>query len=236
LRTQQLDGKWLDMRAVKRLLQLPVQLKMRSTSLEYQEATAFAVVAIRQCIEFFHLLGDAHDRASLWLTDPRLIYEARALLDKYQGQHDSDLEPEDRLVPSEDAYNNSNRSGPARDESTSGSVSESAATNGDMVEPPSSLGSPAEAGMTALGDMSGQSLSFTQFAISTSTTGALEDDEAAKKKSAEEGSDTLAALSSTGEGAPSTPSSPSGSRASSPASAAMFAERLNAVTPQVRFC
>ena len=82
------DGRWNNSRAVMKCLSLPVQAKLTSTTIEWEEATAFALAAMRQKVELFYLLADVYERASEWLTNVLVLYEAKRMLNEWEGVPD----------------------------------------------------------------------------------------------------------------------------------------------------
>lgn len=56
------DGRWKNLKLVKKVLRLPRHARISETTSEWEAATALALAAIRQQFEYFHLLGDVFDK------------------------------------------------------------------------------------------------------------------------------------------------------------------------------
>eukprot|EP01041_Mallomonas_annulata_P000828 gene828-1610_t len=82
LKLQKPDGKWEDKKAVLECLCLPTNLTLSEANI-WENATAFAVAALRQQCDLFHLFGDAHDRGRVWISVPHHITNASELIATY---------------------------------------------------------------------------------------------------------------------------------------------------------
>lgn len=76
---QDSEGKWHDLKKVLSLLNLPSSFSLDRAT-EWEQATAFAIAFIRQRLDLFDLLRDAHDKARGWLGSGEFIYQARELI------------------------------------------------------------------------------------------------------------------------------------------------------------
>lgn len=75
------DGKWNDLRKVLECLRLPISLRIGlDYSNEWLQATTFAIAAIRQRTEFVFLLETSHERGLRWISNLKLLQEARDLI------------------------------------------------------------------------------------------------------------------------------------------------------------
>lgn len=81
-------GQWKDLNAVRKALELPQWITIPDTS-ELDCATAFGIAIIRQHNEFFDLLQEAHDKATIWISSNELIYVARDLIVEHFGTAES---------------------------------------------------------------------------------------------------------------------------------------------------
>lgn len=79
------DGKWCDSDAVRKCLKLPPDSLIIGAN-EWETATALAIAAIRQRIDLFNILGDAHDRGRSWLQSNDFINEASDILMFYKNE------------------------------------------------------------------------------------------------------------------------------------------------------
>jgi len=80
----QQDGRWNNLKVVKKVLHLPRHARLTSTTQEWEAATGFALAAIRQAYEYFHLLGDIFDKGTNWMTNEVVLYEAKRVLNDLQ--------------------------------------------------------------------------------------------------------------------------------------------------------
>ena len=62
LTLQSSNGRWENLKFVMKLLHLPSQAKLACTDIEWEQATAFVLVAMRQEYKLFHILGDSYDK------------------------------------------------------------------------------------------------------------------------------------------------------------------------------
>lgn len=78
------EGRWTNVKHVKKILRLPRHARLTTTTREWEAATAFALAAMRQAYEYFHLLGDVFDKGTSWLTSEQVLYEAKRVLNELQ--------------------------------------------------------------------------------------------------------------------------------------------------------
>jgi hypothetical protein len=72
---QSKTGKWMDPNQVRKVLDIPDHLTLSNT-VPWEEATAFALAAMRIRCDLFDLLHDHHDKAFGLITDKSLLYRA----------------------------------------------------------------------------------------------------------------------------------------------------------------
>lgn len=78
------DGRWNNLKVVKKVLHLPRHARLTTTTQEWEAATGFALAAMRQAYEYFHLLGDTFDKGTVWMTNEAVLYEAKRVLNDLQ--------------------------------------------------------------------------------------------------------------------------------------------------------
>jgi hypothetical protein len=91
LKCQSRSGKFESLAEVSRILRLPPVLifKRRNDFEEWEKATALAVAAMRQRIEFFEEIFEQHEMAAQWVQSGELISDARELFAAKVGTFES---------------------------------------------------------------------------------------------------------------------------------------------------
>jgi hypothetical protein len=91
LKCQSRSGKFESLADVSRILRLPPVLifKRRNDFEEWEKATALAVAAMRQRIEFFEEIFEQHELAAQWVQSGELISDARELFAAKVGTFES---------------------------------------------------------------------------------------------------------------------------------------------------
>jgi hypothetical protein len=91
LKCQSRSGKFESLADVSRILRLPPMLifKRRNDFEEWEKATALAVAAMRQRIEFFEEIFEQHELAAQWVQSGELISDARELFAAKVGTFES---------------------------------------------------------------------------------------------------------------------------------------------------
>jgi hypothetical protein len=80
VRLQEQTGKWTDIREVLTCLGLPLNSRIQDAQSPWEQATAFALAAIRQCVDFYPELSLVHDKAIKYFPTPELLWAARDVI------------------------------------------------------------------------------------------------------------------------------------------------------------
>lgn len=83
------NGRWEDPIRVKKVLNVPLDLQLEGST-KWEEATAFALAAIRITPALFDVLVEHHDKAFPQITDKSLIHRAAHMI----GTHERDIRDE----------------------------------------------------------------------------------------------------------------------------------------------